>query len=361
MDHSARKVLAGLGVAVLAAAIAGPVAAQSPAASGAAGGSYKIGISNNAAGNGWREEMICSMKAQALASGEVASMNVIHRTTDAAGQLADLRTLISDGVNAIVVNPADPEALNPALDEAAQAGITVVAVDSPVTDTNAYILSNDQENYGYLGAKWLFEQLGGKGDVVYMRGIAGVQADTDRDTGFKKALAENPGIKVVSETFTNWAQADGTQQITDLLNAGTHIDGVWTSGIDNVVVDAFKTAGVPFVPIVGADNSGFVHQLQDPTNYPGLVGAAVTNPGTVGGAGVALALKVLDGQPPADKLTHLTPEVWDNQTDAGKAKLAAAVDPSLTLDATWPVQLQIPGWTTYTNDQLLACKGPGEQ
>ncbi len=66
----------------------------------------------------------------------------------------------------------------------------MVAVDSPVTDPNAYILSNDQENYGYLGAKWLFEQLGGKGDVVYMRGIAGVQADTDRDTGFKRALAE---------------------------------------------------------------------------------------------------------------------------------------------------------------------------
>ena len=55
MDRSARKVLAGLGVAVLAAAIAGPVAAQSPAASGAAG-SYKVGVSNTLQGNGWREE-----------------------------------------------------------------------------------------------------------------------------------------------------------------------------------------------------------------------------------------------------------------------------------------------------------------
>ena len=358
MDRSARKLLAGVGIAVLAASIAGPVAAQSPAASGAAGGGYMIGISNNAAGNGWREEMICSMKAQALASGEVASMNVIHRTTDAAGQLADLRTLISDGVDAIVVNPADPAALNPALAEAKAAGITVVAVDSPVTDPDTYILSNDQENYGYLGAKWLFEQLGGKGDVVYMRGIAGVQADTDRDTGFKKALAENPGINVISETFTNWAQADGTQQITDLLNSGKHIDGVWTSGIDNVIVDAFKTAGVPFVPVVGADNSGFVAQLLDATNYPGLTGAAVTNPGSVGGAGVALALKILDGQAPADKITHLTPQVWDNVSDAGKAALTAASDPSL--DPTWPLGLSVPDWTTYTKDQLLACKAPGE-
>jgi ribose transport system substrate-binding protein len=360
MNHSARKVLAGLGIAVMAAAVAGPVAAQSPAASGAAG-SYTIGISNNAAGNGWREEMICSMKAEALASGQVAGpMNIIHHTVKAPEQLADLRTLVSAGVDAIVVNPADPVALNEALAEAKAANIVVVAVDSPVTDPDAYIVSNDQENYGYLGAKWLFEQLQGKGDVVYMRGIAGVQADTDRDTGFKRALAEYPDIKVVSETFTDWAQPTGTQQITDLLNSGINIDGVWTSGIDNVVVDAFKTVGVPFVPIVGADNSGFVAQLQDTENYPGLVGAAVTNPGTVGAAGVKLALDILNGNAPAEKLSLLTPEVWDNQTDEGKAKLAAGSDPSLNLDATWPVQLQIPGWTNYTVDQLLACKGPGE-
>ena len=55
----------------------------------------EIGVSNNAAGNGWREEMICSMKAQALASGEVAGpMNIIHHTVNAADQLTDLRSLV---------------------------------------------------------------------------------------------------------------------------------------------------------------------------------------------------------------------------------------------------------------------------
>src|SRR5207344_1921150 len=107
--------------------------------------------------------------------------------------------------------------------------------------------------------------------------------------------------------FTNWAQADGTQQITDLLNSGKQIDGVWTSGIDNVIVDAFKTAGVPFVPVVGADNSGFVAQLLDETNYPGLTGAAVTNPGSVGGAGVTLALQILGGQKPESNTVVLAP------------------------------------------------------
>ena len=53
-----------------------------------------------------------------------------------------------------------------------------------------------------------------------------------------------------------------------------------------MIVDAFVESGAPLVPIVGADNAGFVGQL---TSVEGLKGAAVTNPGSVGGAGVALA------------------------------------------------------------------------
>ncbi|TIV96740.1 MAG: sugar ABC transporter substrate-binding protein, partial [Mesorhizobium sp.] len=84
-------------------------------------GKYTIGISNTVQGNGWREEMICAMKAQALASGEVAKLNIAHRNTDAAGQLEDIRNLISAKVNAIVVNPADPAGIKAGLEEATKA------------------------------------------------------------------------------------------------------------------------------------------------------------------------------------------------------------------------------------------------
>ena len=117
--------------------------------------------------------MICSIKAQALASGDVASLNIAHRNTDAAGQLEDIRNLIQAGVDAIVVNPSSADAINSALAEAAAAGIVVVAVDQAVSEPTAYNLSNNQEEYAYLGAKWLFEQMGGEGAVVYMRGAAG--------------------------------------------------------------------------------------------------------------------------------------------------------------------------------------------
>jgi ribose transport system substrate-binding protein len=329
------------------------LAASAVAAS--AQGSYTIGVSNTVQGNGWREEMVCAMKAQALASGKVAKLNIAHRNTDAAGQLEDIRNLISAKVNAIVVNPADPAGIKAALEEATKAGIVVVAVDQTVTEPTAYIISNNQEDYAYIGAKWLFQTLGGKGDVVYMRGAAGASADSDRDKGFKKALAEFPDIKVVHEVFTGWQQDQGKQQILDFIATGTPFNGIWTSGIDNVIVDALVESQTPLVPVVGADNAGFVGQLN---SVEGLKGAAVTNPGSIGGAGITLALQILEGKKPAQQTVLVEPQLWENTTDDGKAKLKAAADPSLSPE--WPVSISIPDWTTYTKEQIVACKGPGE-
>ncbi|RWP64031.1 ABC transporter substrate-binding protein [Mesorhizobium sp.] len=316
---------------------------------------YTIGVSNTVQGNGWREEMICAIKAQALASGEVTKLNIAHRNTDAAGQLEDIRNLISAKVNAIVVNPADPAGIKSALEEATKAGIVVVAVDQAVTEPSAYIISNNQEQYAYLGAKWLFQQIGGKGDVVYMRGAAGASADSDRDKGFKKALAEFPDVKVVHEVFTGWQQDQGKQQILDFIATGAPFNGIWTSGIDNVIVDALVESQTPLVPVVGADNAGFIGQLN---SVEGLVGAAVTNPGSIGGAGVTLALQILNGKKPAEQTVLVEPQLWENATEEGKAKLKSVADPSLSPE--WPVSISIPEWTTYTKDQIIACKGPGE-
>ena len=316
---------------------------------------YKIGISNTVQGNGWREQMVCAIKAEALASGKVDSLNIAHRNTDASGQLEDIRNLIQAGVNAIIVNPSNAEGINAAIKEATDAGIVVVAVDQAVTEPSAFILSNNQTEYAYLGAKWLFEQMGGKGAVVYMRGAAGAGADNERDVGFKKAMAEFPEITVAQEVFTGWQPDQAKQQINDIIAAGVSFQGVWTSGIDNVIVDAFTESGAPLVPIVGADNAGFVSQL---SSVEGLQGAAVTNPGSVGGAGVALAIQILDGKMPAEKTVLVNPELWENVTDEGRVKLAAAANPSLSPE--WPVSVSIPEWTTYTMDQIIACKGPGE-
>src|ERR1700677_411312 len=117
---------------------------------------YVVGVSNTLIGNGWREEMICSIKAEAEASGKVSKVIVANRNGGPSEQIADIRNLISAGANIIIINPSDREALNPVIKQAAAKGIVVVAVDQAVSAPEAYVLTNDQVEYAKLRAKGLF-------------------------------------------------------------------------------------------------------------------------------------------------------------------------------------------------------------
>jgi ribose transport system substrate-binding protein len=344
-------------------------------------GDFTIGFSNPlGVGNGFREEQLCTAKAQALVSGQVTSGTWTHRNTDAAGQLSDIRDLIAADVDAIVFNPLDPEALNPALDEAQEAGIVTVAIDAYVTDPETYNLSNDQVAYARIGAEWLFEQIGGEGRVWYTRGIPGHPADNDRHQGVLEALENYPDIELwPSEegVHTNWDPTTATNLASELVASPDYdsIAGIWTSGMDSMVVDAIQAAGKPFVPIVGADLRAFVEQLLNVSgNYEGLTGIAVYNPASVGGAGVELALRVLNGETVETTTRTLQdssgnpvdieavflpePEAYDNASEEGLARLEEINVPDL--DPFWPVSWQIEGWTDYDFETMKACRGPGE-
>lgn len=321
--------------------------AQTTGSSGG-GGNYVIGVSNTLAGNGWREQMICSVKAQALASGKVKKVISISKNGGPTEQIQDLQNLISQGVNAIIVNPSDREKLNPVIAQAKAKGIVVVAVDQAVSAPDAYIATNDQVAYGRKGGEWLGKQLGGKGKVLYMRGIDGVPADTDRNQGFKEAMKAFPDIQL-KEAFTGWDFTKAGDIAVQELSSGSY-DGVWTSGTDYTVVNAFKTTGKKPVPVVGADTNAFIGQL-----LGGQPGAAVTNPAVIGGVGTAVALDVLAGKT-MDKTTTLEPQLWDVQDT--KSTLEANNFPQR--DASGSAAVEVKPYTTYTSDQLFGCKGPGE-
>jgi ribose transport system substrate-binding protein len=221
-----------------------------------------------------------------------------------------------------------------------------------VTSEDAYNVTNDQKEYGRLGGEALAELLGGKGNVVEMRGIKGVPADTDRHEGFMEALKAYPDIKVVKETFTNWSFAPGGKQALDILNSGTQVDGIWTSGIDYTVVNAFATAKKDYVPVVGADNNKFLEQIKQ-LEGNGFKGAAVTNPAAIGGVGTRIALDALEGKNP-DKQTTLTPEVWDMAS--AQDKIDQFYDASLP--PTYSSQMIVEPYTRYSQDQLKQCQGP---
>jgi len=110
------------------------------------------------------------------------------------------------------------------------------------------------------------------------------------------------------------------------------------------------------VPVVGADNNGFMGQEID-LKDAGLVGINVTNPPAVGGAGLAVALDVLEGKD-QPHLIHLTPEVYDSSTTEGQTWLKTLYDPKG--DPNNAVYSPVKPYTHYTVEQEKACKGPGE-
>jgi len=337
-----------LGMAILMASIAAPAIAQ-------AADKFIVGVSNTLIGNGWREEMICSVKAQAKASGVVEKVILANRNGGPTEQIADIRSLISAGANAIIVNPSDRSALDPVIKQAKARGVVVVAVDQAVSSKDAYLVSNDQVAYGRLSAEWLARQIGGKGHVVEMRGIDGVPADADRHQGFTEAMKKYPDIKVTT-VFNGWSLNTTAQKTKDLISSGEKIDGIFTTGQDAVVVDAYKAAGVAYPFIVGADNNGFLGQMIS-LKDKGFKGAAVTNPASIGGAGLAVALNVLQKKDVKQK-TLLEPEVWSNLTSEETEKLKGEYDPKL--DPYYSVATDLKPFTTYTKADVINCQAPGE-
>jgi ribose transport system substrate-binding protein len=342
-----------LGLAAIVAAGCGSGDSNSSGGGAASGGDsgkkYVMGISNTLVGNGFREEMICAAKAQALASGKISKVLVQNQNGGAPEQIAAIRTLISAGANAIVANPADLSALDPVIADAKKRGIVFVAIDQAVSSPEAYIATNDQVQYAKLGLAWLAKKLNGKGNIVELRGAKGVPADADRHKGFQEELKNWPDIKVVKSVYTNWDWPTASKEMLNILQSGQKVDGVWTSGIDSVIVDAYKTAGKPLVPIVGADNNGFLKQM---LNDKEVNGAAVTNPAVIGGVGAAIAIDALTGKNP-ERVTTLKPEVWDSSNEADWKHF---YDPKLP--PTYSTFTEVKPYTTYTKDQLRECQGP---
>jgi ribose transport system substrate-binding protein len=358
VERKTRWLTFAAGLAILAVATAACTTAASPGTSGepsqapsGAAGQYVIGLSNNVVGNGWRDEMNCSVKVQAKKSGLVAKVVDASRNGSASDQAQDIRSLISAGVNAIVVNPADTQALNSVIAEAAAKGIVVVAVDNSVTAPEAYIVTNDQTKYGELSGDWIFKQLNGKGTVLELRGASGSSADTDRHAGFEAARANYPDIQVNSQ-FTDWSIAKASQILTQALASGAPVDGIFTPGTGQVVWDAYTAANKPFVPTGVSDNNG---DVGGPAGDPTKIAVAVSNPAVVGGAGVTVALNVLQGKS-QDKVVKLTPVAWDSTTEEGMAAMKAAYDSRL--GPYYSTATEIPGYTTFTKEELLGCEGP---
>ncbi|MBV9748516.1 MAG: substrate-binding domain-containing protein, partial [Acetobacteraceae bacterium] len=145
----------------------------------------KIALSNSYIGNKWRIEMenVCKAALGMEPFKTDVAGSWFNSGNEAAKQSQQLTSLISERVDAIVVNAASPTALNGILQQAASRGILVVSFDNVVTTPAALKVNTNQFDFGVKGAEWLAQKMGGKGNVIMVTGVAGTFVDEDRNKG----------------------------------------------------------------------------------------------------------------------------------------------------------------------------------
>ena len=155
----------------------------------------KIALSNNFAGNSWRQAMLKSWETvtkKAVADGVVAEAPAFTTSENqATEQAAQIQNMILQGYNAIVIDAASPTALNGAIKQACDAGIVVVTFDGIATEPCAYRIAVDFKKLGGMQVDY-FKGRGIKGNVLEVRGLAGVFVDDEIHDGIVAGVKATP-------------------------------------------------------------------------------------------------------------------------------------------------------------------------
>lgn len=210
----------------------------------------RIALSNNYAGNSWRQAMLQSWEkvaGAAAAEGVVAAADAFTTAENqATEQAAQIQNMILQGYDAIVVNAASPTALNGAIKEACDAGITVVSFDGIVTEPCAWRIAVDFKAMGKSELEYLAEKMPDGGKLLEIRGLAGVFVDDEISEGIHSGVAENPQFEVVGSVHGDWAQDVAQKAVAGILPSLPEIAAVVTQGGDGYgAAQAFAAAGRP--------------------------------------------------------------------------------------------------------------------
>ena len=186
------------------------------------------------------EELGVEFEVQALA---VAS----H--VDHAGQLAQVESVITRGVDYVFLGPTEYEAAIPALRKLKQANVPTVVYNflEPHADEQARAMSYiafAHDEGGRLSGEWAAQHLGGKGKIAILQGAPGVASDLRRD-GFLGVVEKHPGIEVVIGPFTDFDRSKAFDAAQNLLTAHDDIDLIY--GVSTTVglgaAQAIRQAG----------------------------------------------------------------------------------------------------------------------
>lgn len=207
----------------------------------------RIALSNNYAGNSWRQAMLRSWEkvtGQAVEEGVVAAADAFTTAENqVTEQAAQIQNLILQGYDAIVLNAASPEGLNGAVREACDAGVIVVSFDGIVTEPCAWRIAVDFKQMGKDEVLYLADRLDG-GNLLEIRGLAGVFVDDAISAGIHEGVDETGEFEIVGSVHGNWAQDVAQKAVAGILPSLPDVHAVVTQGGDGYgAAQAFEAAG----------------------------------------------------------------------------------------------------------------------
>jgi ribose transport system substrate-binding protein len=160
-------------------------------------------------------------------------------------QKAMVEQVLKDKPDVVIFIPVDDVAMIPSVKELNAANIPVVLVANPLPGNFVTYVGADDYEIGYRQAHYLFDKLGGKGKIVVIEGTPAAPTNRERVRGYKRAVAQYPGIEVLGSGNGNYQQPDAKRAMEKFLAAYPQIDAVLAAndGMALGALEALKEAG----------------------------------------------------------------------------------------------------------------------
>ncbi|MBN1835048.1 MAG: substrate-binding domain-containing protein [Spirochaetales bacterium] len=294
-----KRIMLVLVIALVAVTMAMAGGTTEKAAEGKEGG-FDIAVSNSFIAHSWRTQMVNNLqKAVAYYQGQglVDNFYIQHSGPDLDLQINQVRNFVNQGVDLLIIDPLSNTALNPALEEAMEAGVLVIVSDEPVTSTEVWQVMPTHDVWMEKLARYVFDRMGGKGKLVYLSGIDGAPASDQRDDGFYRALKDYPNIELLTQAFGFWDPARSQQTMADVLAAYPQIDGVVAQdGQCLATIRAFQAANRE-APVINADGFRPMMEYWAENVDKGFTSFAIANgPGFAMTCSLGVGVRMLQGR-----------------------------------------------------------------
>ena len=156
-----------------------------------------IGISVGLLGNPFFVATIKGIEDHARAINPDVDITSVSADYDLNKQVSQIDSFIAKGVDIIMLNAVDEEAIAPAVMRAKNAGIVISAFDVSAPGADVTVMT-DNIAAGRKACEYIVDQLDGKGNVAIIKGPSSSSLN-DRFKGCSEVFKSADGITVLSD------------------------------------------------------------------------------------------------------------------------------------------------------------------